>query len=266
MRSFIMYQADAFADSVFKGNPAAVLVIQEDLPETLMQSIAMENNLAETAFVKKVDDHHFDLRWFTPMFEANFCGHATLATAHILLTEYGFSAPFHFQTRAGELVVRQHPSGSYELDLPRLDPAPVKEWPAILQHLYSRDAIDIFKSFENYFIVLENEERVRADVPDLSELAKLYPFAVVITARGNEPYDFVSRYYSPADGIPEDPVTGSIHATLVPYWANKLSEAELLAYQASFRGGQLHCTLTHDRVHILGNVVTYMKAEIYLPL
>ena len=162
--------------------------------------------------------------------------------------------------------MRRHSSGSYELDLPRLDPEPVSEWPALLQKLYRQDAIDIFKSFENYFIVLKNEERVRTDLPDLSQLAKLYPFAVVITARGDGPFDFVSRYYSPADGIPEDPVTGSIHASLVPYWASKLGKTELSAYQASFRGGLLNCTLTDDRVLILGEVVTYMKAEIYLPL
>jgi len=119
MRSFVMYQADAFADSVFKGNPAAVLFLEDDLPDALMQSIAMENNLAETAFVRKIDDQHFDLRWFTPMFEANFCGHATLATAHILITEYGFEPPLRFQTRAGELVVRKHVGGNYQLDLPR---------------------------------------------------------------------------------------------------------------------------------------------------
>ena len=162
--------------------------------------------------------------------------------------------------------MRQHPSGSYELDLPRVDPEPVKEWPVILKGLYGKDAVDIFKSFENYFVVLKDEECVRRDVPDLSALTKLHPFSVVITSEAGEPYDFVSRYYSPADGIPEDPVTGSIHASLVPYWSEKLDKTRLFAEQASLRGGKLDCSLTEDRVKILGNVVTYMKAEVHLPL
>ncbi|MEN9895922.1 MAG: hypothetical protein RIR97_1774 [Pseudomonadota bacterium] len=266
MHTRVMYQADAFADEVFRGNPAAVLVLTDDLSDKTMQAIALENNLAETAFVKHIADNRFSLRWFTPMIEANFCGHATLATAHVLMSDYSFTGPLYFQTKAGELVVKKHRSGFYELDLPRLDPEPVGEWPDILKRLYGSDAIDMFKTFENYFVVLRDEEKVRADNPDFSTLAKLQPYCVVITARGTGPDDFVSRYYAPAAGIPEDPVTGSIHATLVPYWAEKLGKKQLSAYQASFRGGRLACTLTKDRVLILGNVVTYMKAEIYLPL
>ena len=259
-----MYQVDAFSDRVFGGNLAAVLVLDKWLPDNLMQSIAAENNLAETAFVIRAGDG-WDLRWFTPTVEVDFCGHATLATAHVLVTEYGVAGPLSFSARVGQLKVEVKEDG-YLLDLPCISPEEMPQLPEIIQPVFSDKAQHWFRNFENIFVVLNGEDAVRPCQPDLQLLARLGPVGVVITGQSNgSQYDFVSRYFAPGAGIPEDPVTGSIHATLVPYWAERMGKHNLSAWQASLRGGHLMCELKENRVIIEGKAVTFMKAEICVP-
>jgi len=262
MRRLTMFQVDAFSDRVFSGNPAAVLVLEDWLPDRLMQAIAAENNLAETAFLRPAQDR-WDLRWFTPVYEADFCGHATVASAHVLCTEHGIAGDIAFATRVGELRV-QATSDGYSLDMPRFDPEGLSELPQVVAHLFRDDCVEQFKNFENVFIVLTSERAVRSFVPDASAIARLFPIGLAITSIGDET-DFVSRYFAPGAGIPEDPVTGSTHATLVPYWAGKLGKNRLSALQCSARGGRLHCRLMDGRVEMAGQATTFMRAEIFLP-
>ena len=256
-----MYQVDAFADRLFSGNPAAVLVLDDWLEEPLMQSIAAENNLAETAFVRP-NGKGWDLRWFTPFHEVDFCGHATLASAHVLAAHYGVAGEMAFATRVGELRVVATDQG-YTLDFPSFAPQPLDRLPASIESLLEPGSYKAFRNFENIFVEVADETAVRAFVPDLQKIAGLAAQGLVITGKGRS-HDFVSRYFAPGAGIPEDPVTGSIHATLVPYWAHKFGRKSLSAYQASARGGQLLCELAGERVLIQGKAVTFMKAEIYL--
>lgn len=257
-----MYQVDSFSEQVFGGNPAAVLVLDDWLSDNLMLAIAAENNLAETAFVKP-GKAGWDLRWFTPLVEVDFCGHATLAAAHVLVTEYGITGTLSFSTRIGQLNVDVIENG-YLLDLPCIAPERISQLPAVIEPLFRDIAVYYFRNFENIFIVFPQEDAVRSYRPDFNRLAELGTVGVVITAEGKD-YDFVSRYFVPGAGIPEDPVTGSIHATLVPFWAERLSKSKLSAYQASARGGHLVCELQESRVIIEGKAVTFMKAEIHIP-
>jgi PhzF family phenazine biosynthesis protein len=262
MQQLTMYQVDAFTTELFSGNPAAVLVLDDWLPVETMQAIASENNLAETAFVKR-SSNGWDLRWFTPVHEVNFCGHATLATAHVLANELGTQGELVFETRVGALRVNRKNS-AYQLDFPSFPPEPIREIPPLLNEVIGSNHVSAFQNFENIFVVLRNEQAVVAFIPDLPKIAQLEPLGLVITAKGNE-HDFVSRYFVPHAGIPEDPVTGSIHATLTPYWAEQLGKPRLSAFQRSKRGGHLLCELIGDRVLITGSAVTFMQAQIYLP-
>lgn len=261
-----MYQVDAFTDRIFAGNPAAVLILDEWLPDSLMQSIAQENNLAETAFACSRPHRGFDLRWFTPTQEVDFCGHATLATAHVLATTRGVRDAMTFHTRVGELFVTPTGDG-YRLDIPALPPEPLERLPEALDGVFGVPPTEQFRNFENIFADLGSEDAVRAFVPDMMRIARLGPVGLAITGRAEPggPADFVSRYFAPGAGIPEDPVTGSTHATLVPYWAERLGQTRLTALQASPRGGWLGCALAGDRVQLTGHAVTYMEAELHLP-
>ncbi len=261
-----MYQVDAFTDRLFAGNPAAVLVLEDWLPDQLMLAIAQENNLAETAFTRARPDGGWDLRWFTPAFEVDFCGHATLATAHVLMTETGARGPLAFHTRVGVLGVAGGPGG-YRLDLPCLPPEPLDALPEAIAGIFATPPRRIFRSFENVFADLGSAGAVRGYVPDLPAIARLGRCGLVVTGREDAGgrADFVSRYLAPGAGIPEDPVTGSIHATLVPYWAAELGRGRLMAFQASARGGWLDCELAGERVILSGNAVTFMRATISLP-
>lgn len=261
-----MFQVDAFSDRPFAGNPAAVLVVEEWLPDETMLAIAQENNLAETAFARRRAGGDWDLRWFTPAHEVNFCGHATLATAHVLLTAFGKEAPLVFHTRVGQLRVTKT-GGGYRLDLPCLPPEPLETLPAEIDGIFSRPPAAIFRNFENIFVCLDDADSVRTFMPDLMAVARLGPVGLVITGKetASSGADFVSRYFVPGAGIPEDPVTGSIHATLVPYWAEKLGKSRMTAFQASPRGGWIGCELSGDRVFLTGNAVTFMDATIFLP-
>lgn len=261
-----MFQVDAFTDEVFSGNPAAVLLLDDWLADDLMLSIAQENNLAETAFAKPGEDGSWDLRWFAPAHEVDFCGHATLATAHVLLTQDKAETPLSFNTRVGQLRVSKLTSG-YQLDLPCLPPEPLTTLPEEIAAIFPQPPAHIFRNFENIFADLGSADRVRDFKPDLAAIALLGPVGLVVTGQeaDDQPADFVSRYFAPGAGIPEDPVTGSIHATLVPYWALRIGRTKLTAFQASSRGGWLECQLANDRVYLVGNAVTFMKATIFLP-
>ena len=263
-----MYQVDAFTDRLFAGNPAAVLVLEEWLTDDLMLAIAQENNLAETAFVKARLDGEWDLRWFAPAHEVDFCGHATLATAHILLAGVGpdVNAPMVFHTRVGQLRVAKVPHG-YRLDIPCLLPEPLEALPPEIANTFGEVPVSIFRNFENIFVDLGSADAVQRFVPDLAAIALLGHVGLVVTGQANASgrAHFASRYFAPGAGIPEDPVTGSIHATLVPYWADRLGMNRLTAFQASARGGWLECELVEDRVFLVGNAVTFLEATISLP-
>ena len=264
MRTQAMYQVDAFTDRIFAGNPAAVLVLEKEwFSDDLMQQIATENNLAETAFARPNAKAGWDLRWFTPVQEVDFCGHATLATGHVLAMELGHSGDLVFTTRVGELRVERL-GEAYVLDLPVFFPEPVEERPIVLSDIFPTGWRTAFRSFENFFVELVDETTLRAFAPDLERVKTLFPFGLCVTAPGDQ-HDFVSRYFAPGAGIPEDPVTGSTHATLVPHWATRLGRTELTAFQCSKRGGELKCKLDGSRVRLTGHAVTFMSATIRLP-
>lgn len=256
-----IYQVDAFTDRLFGGNPAAICPLQEWLPALTMQNIAKENNLAETAFfIPQGDD--YSLRWFTPELEIDLCGHATLATAHLIFTQLGetrSSIRFHTQ-KAGILTVSRD-ADLYTLDFPSRIPEPCEIPEGLLDALGGLEPKCILKS-RDYFIVYESEAEVAALQPDFNALNKIDAIGFIVTAPGDKS-DFVSRFFAPKVGINEDPVTGSAHCNLIPYWADKLNKTNLHAYQISDRLGELWCELKGDRVLMAGKAVTYLKGEIH---
>lgn len=262
MPTLPIFQIDAFADRVFRGNPAAVVPLEEWLPEGTLQAIAGENNLAETAFfVPKDAGYH--IRWFTPKQEVVLCGHATLASAHVIMRHLEPEASrVEFTSLSGPLAVTRSPQG-YTLDFPRFDLESVPAPPASIAQALGETPVEVFKvtADPNYYAVLSNESIVRKLTPNFSLLEALHPLGVVVTACGTAT-DIVSRYFAPSYGIPEDPVTGSIHCALAPYWAPKFGRDELTAYQASARGGHLHCRLAADRVYLTGSAVQFLEGRI----
>ena len=257
--SYTFYQVDAFTDAVFKGNPAAVMKLDAFLPDELMQTIAAENNLSETAYVVPSGDH-FKLRWFTPTVEIDFCGHATVATAHVLAAEYGLTPPFVFETKIGRLSV-DIIEGRYVLDAPVSKAIPTNITEA-MRAAFPVALESAFTAGNNLYLVFEKEDDIREIKPDMSKIIPLSNHGVGITAQGDSEYDCVSRFFVPAEGIDEDPVTGSAHAAIGPYWAARLGKTILTAYQASARGGILWLDIGEERLTISGHAVTYMKAEI----
>ena len=253
------YQIDAFSDTLFKGNPAAVMKLEAFLPDALMQAIAGENNLSETAYVVPSGDH-FKLRWFTPTVEIDFCGHATVATAHVLAAEYGLTPPFDFDTKVGHLSV-DIIDGRYVLDAP-ISKAVLTEITPAIREAFPVPLEAAFTAGNNLYLVFENAGDIAAIEPDMSKVIPLSNHGVGITAKGSGEYDCVSRFFVPAEGIDEDPVTGSAHAAIGPYWAERLSKTKLTAYQASKRGGILWLDIGKKRLTISGHAVTYMKGEI----
>jgi PhzF family phenazine biosynthesis protein len=257
-----IYQVDAFADRVFAGNPAAVVPLDSWLPDAQLQAIAAENNLAETAYFLRNDDV-FELRWFTPAVEVDLCGHATLATAFVISTllEPG-RARMDFVTRqAGTLTVTRD-GDLFTLDFPSRPAAPAAApHPDLIAALGGPAPLAILDG-RDYLVVYEDEATVRALTPDMLALTKLDRFAVCVTAPGRDGVDFVSRLFAPAQGIPEDPVTGSTHCMLIPYWAERLGKTILSARQVSARGGDLACELIGDRVKIGGKGVLYLEGVI----
>lgn len=258
-----IYQVDAFTRQLFAGNPAAVIKLEAFLDDDLMQKIAMENNLSETAYVvAREPAAHYDLRWFTPTLEIEFCGHATIATAHMLYAEYGEEPPFHFHTQIGELIVN-HREDLYHMDAP-ISPATPTEITDNMRAAFPVNISEAFKASDNLYLVFEDEEDVRRIRPDFSLIRPLSDHGVGITAAGKHQYDCVSRFFVPAQGIDEDPVTGSAHAAIGPYWAKRLGKNKLTAYQASDRGGVLHLDIGKDRLIISGKAVTYLKGDIFI--
>jgi PhzF family phenazine biosynthesis protein len=257
-----IYQADAFTDQLFGGNPAAVCPLTEWLPETTMQKIATENNLAETAYFVKQDDG-YGLRWFTPEYEIDLCGHATLASAHIIFTELGYTgSSINFYTqKAGTLVVSRD-GDKYTLDFPSRPPIVIELPNGLEEALGGKTPVSVLRS-RDYFVVYESEDDVKELSPDFHALSKLDTVGVIVTSPGKD-VDFVSRFFAPGAGINEDPVTGSAHCNLIPYWADKLGKNTLHAYQISSRKGELWCELKGDRVLMGGKAVTYLKGEIYI--
>ena len=253
------YQVDAFTDVLFKGNPAAVMKLDAFLPIKMMQSIAFENNLSETAYVVPSGDH-FKLRWFTPTVEIDFCGHATVATAHVLASEYGLTPPFDFDTKVGRLSV-DIIEGRYVLDAPISNAVPT-DITAAMTEAFPVPIEAAFTAGNNLYLVFENAGDVALIKPDMSKIIPLSNHGVGITAKGQGEYDCVSRFFVPAEGIDEDPVTGSAHAAIGPYWAARLGKVKLTAYQASKRGGVLWLEVGETRLTISGHAVTYMKGEI----
>jgi PhzF family phenazine biosynthesis protein len=256
-----LYQVDAFTDTVFGGNPAAIVPLETWLPDDRMQAIAAENNLAETAFFVPEGDG-FGLRWFTPTTEVDLCGHATLATAHVIMTQLqpDCRRVLFSTVTAGDLTVTRD-GDLYTLDFPARPAGPATVDPAAIQAALGGPAPRAVLGARDLLVVYDDAAVVRALSPDMVALAKLDYFAVMVTAPGSDT-DFVSRFFAPRQGIPEDPVTGSAHCTLVPYWAERLGRSELTAYQASARGGRLWCRMAGDRVMMSGKAVLYLEGTI----
>jgi len=252
------YQVDAFATRAFEGNPAAVRPLERWLDDALLQAIAEENNLSETAFFVPTPKG-YALRWFTPVREVDLCGHATLAAAHVLFGHLGYAGQvIRFETRSGELSVERQ-GGRLAMNFPATPPAPCSAYDILAQALGERP-IEVLAA-DDYLAVFDSEASVRAVTPDLALLGRLDLRGVIITAPGTE-VDFVSRFFAPKFGIPEDPVTGSVHCALAPYWAGRLGKTSLTARQVSRRGGSLVCEINGDRVLLAGQAVTFMEAEI----
>ena len=257
-----IYQADAFTDKLFGGNPAAICPLEKWLPDNLMQTIAIENNLAETAFFVKNTDG-YKLRWFTPEYEIDLCGHATLASAHILFTQLGHNTnEINFETvKAGTLTVKKD-GDKYTMDFPSRPPIHIDAPVGLVEALGEKQPLEVLRS-RDYFLVYESESDIRDISPDFFALSKMDTAGVIVTAPGDNS-DFVSRFFAPGAGIPEDPVTGSAHCNLIPYWADKLGKTKLHAYQLSARQGERWCELKGDRVLMSGKAVTYLKGEIFV--
>lgn len=254
-----VYIVDAFTDKLFGGNPAAVCPLEDWLRDELMQSIATENNFAATAFFVKNNRPH-TIRWFTPAREVKICGHATLASAHIMFTELGFTENvIELDSLSGLLKVGRTADGKIQLDFPASMPAKTNDIPdALLKGLGIKNA-QVYKSFD-YVVVLPSQADVEILDPDFKTLAKVKARGVIATARANDA-DFISRCFYPQSGIDEDPVTGSAHTITVPYWAEQLGKTKLKAIQLSKRRGYLDCELAGDRVLMSGEAVTYLKGE-----
>jgi PhzF family phenazine biosynthesis protein len=257
-----LYQIDAFASKVFKGNPAAVCPLEEWLPDETLQAIAAENNLAETAYFVPQQDG-FQLRWFTPRLEVDLCGHATLASAFVIFTELQPSLEsVRFDSLSGPLFVKRN-GDQLTMDFPawRLDQK--HDPPAALVEGLSAQPQEIYEAVpgNNYFTVFASETEVLALQPNFSKLEALHPHGVIATAPGDTS-DCASRYFAPSYGIPEDPVTGSIHSALTPYWSKRLNKKKIHARQVSARGGDLFCEDRGDRVNISGYAVKYLEGKI----
>jgi PhzF family phenazine biosynthesis protein len=273
MTKLPIYQVDAFAEKPFEGNPAAVIPLRDWLPDQLLQQIAMENNLSETAFFVplspediKATGADYHIRWFTPQTEVDLCGHATIATAmvidQIMHLETKFNKISFITEKAGLLHVRVD-EGWYTLDLPARMPEPSSTPYALLEALGVEKVVQVLRS-RDYFVVLESEEQVMGLKPDFAALSKLDGLGVIVTAPGDAA-DAVSRCFFPKAGVNEDPVTGSAHCNIIPYWSERLGKRELVCKQISVRGGTLVCADKGPRVWMSGKCYMFMEGHIYLP-
>ncbi len=271
MRLYPIYQVDVFTNELFKGNPAAVVTAERFFSCKKMQAIAAENNLSETAYVVARADGDYDLRWFTPTHEVDFCGHATIATAHVLISKMSKPTPVNFYTKVGCLQVSPTNKG-YEMCAPAFPMHNIKLTERV-STTFSKLPTSAWHSRKNIFLMFPNSDEVANFKPNFSAIKALssqkgVDDGIIIMASGDgefAKYDFVSRYFVPAFGINEDPVTGSNHASLAPFWGKRLGKSTMHAYQASTRGGGLIVRLAQDRVYITGQAITYMQGELYLP-
>ncbi len=255
-----LFQVDAFAENLFEGNPAAICPLDEWLPDTLLQQIAEENNLSETAyFVQQGSRYH--LRWVTPEAEVDLCGHATLAAAHVLFTHLAYAGEtIEFETRSGVLLVAKD-GRQYRMSFPASKPEPV-DTPALLLKALGLESATVLAAFD-YMVVVENQQQVEQIAPDFNLLQQLDLRGVVVTAPGDE-VDFVSRCFYPKFQIDEDPVTGSAHCETAPYWAQRLGKTALIAKQLSRRTGRVGCEVQEGRVMLSGSAVDFMRGKCLL--
>ena len=260
-----LFYIDAFSSEVFKGNPAAVCLLESWLPDEVLQSIAAEHNLSETAFVVREDKEVFQLKWFTPKVEVDLCGHATLSAAHVLFSIYSFgNKPILFKTKSGILPVTHSSDGKITLDFPAAKAEPYKITQELTEAL-GCSFTEAYTTRNQLLVVLNSEKEIANLSPDFIKLKELEARAIMVTARGSD-CDFVSRFFAPKVGINEDPVTGSAHCSLVPYWSNKLKKTTIHARQLSERTGELWCQLSGDRVMISGYAITYMQGMISISI
>jgi PhzF family phenazine biosynthesis protein len=256
------YQVDAFSSKIFGGNPAAVCPLESWPADEILQNIAAENNLSETAFFVQKSKGQYKLRWFTPTIEVDLCGHATLASAFIILSFIDSTlSSVDFETASGSLSVAK--SGELlSLNFPARKPVPTKA-PPILSQALGTEPLEVLKA-RDLLAVFKDESTIRKMTPDSDKLKQIRDvLGIIVTARGKKS-DFVSRFFAPSAGIPEDPVTGSSHCTLIPFWADRLKKNHLHAFQLSKRGGELFCENAGDRVRISGHAALYAKGELYL--
>lgn len=262
-----LFQIDAFTDTLFTGNPAAVVVLDEWLPNGLLQKIAAENNLSETAYIVAKNDH-YEITWFTPMSEIDLCGHATLSAAHVIFHHLGHSSDtITFKTRqVGDLGVRKEDDILY-LDFPSRPPEKIEAAPqAVIDGLDGAIPSEVHVS-RDYMLVYPDSAAIRAINPDFKILQNAGKWVLITApASADDDCDFVSRMFCAGDGIEEDPVTGSTHCNLIPYWAERLGKTKMVARQLSERGGTLYCELKGDRVQIGGKALTYLEGTITLPV
>jgi PhzF family phenazine biosynthesis protein len=255
-----LLQVDAFTDIAFKGNPAAVCILDRERDAGWMQDVAKEMNLSETAFLL----HHadgFGLRWFTPAVEVALCGHATLASAHALWEERILETDARFHTLSGLLTASRN-GDRIELDFPAKAEEPAEAPPLLIESLGAKP-VYVGRNQFDYLVEVGSEEELRALNPDHARLRTIQVRGVIVTARSSDPrFDFVSRFFAPGSGVDEDPVTGSAHCALTPYWSKKLGKAEMTAFQASARGGVVHVRMAGDRVKLGGHAVTVLRGEL----
>lgn len=262
MRKMKMYQVDAFTQKLFAGNPAAVCVLDEWLPDEIMQSIAAENNLAETAFTVN-QNNQFEIRWFTPTVEVDLCGHATLATAFVLfqLLDYPVNLIPFWSPRSGSLSVSNQ-NGLFQLDFPtdKLEKVSTQQYHEITDCI-GMLPVELFKGKTDYLAVIDSEDELLRLIPNFDAIQQLHARGLIVTAPGNE-VDFVSRFFAPQSGVDEDPVTGSAHTSLIPYWHNRIGKTQMRARQISKRGGDLICEFQGERCFIGGHARLYLTGEI----
>ncbi|MGN9843405.1 PhzF family phenazine biosynthesis protein [Nonomuraea sp. H19] len=253
-----LFTVDAFTDTAFQGNPAAVCLLDSPVTDSWMQSVAAELNLSETAFL--LGD---SLRWFTPSVEVTLCGHATLATAHVLYSTGAATGRLEFQTASGTLTVNRLPDGRITMDFPAKPVRPIPV-PDGLEKALGATPVRAGKSHLDLLVEMESAETVRSLSPDIAALTALDARGVIVTARGTKT-DFVSRFFAPNVGVPEDPVTGSAHCALAPYWGEQLGRTEMVGAQLSTRGGLVQVTVDGDRVHLAGHAVTVLSGTLLDP-
>jgi PhzF family phenazine biosynthesis protein len=263
MQKLKIFQVDAFTENLFSGNPAAVCILNEWLSDEIMQSIAAENNVAETAFIIPKNED-FEIRWFTPIVEVELCGHATLASGFVLFNclNYSGNEITFYSKKSGVLKVSKQGKNLF-LDFPTDNLYSGGEFER-LKECIGIQPVEVFKGKTDYIAIVENENQVRNLSPNFAEITKLDARGLIVTAKGNE-VDFVSRFFAPKCGINEDPVTGSAHTSLIPLWYKKLGKKEMIARQLSKRGGKIICSYNDDRCLIGGEAQLYLVGEIYIP-